>query len=208
MKKEIIRILIVMLLITTAFVPISNAIHLNTKIENEDTEITAMNGPKMEISLPDVHVYFPESRFEWGTVEFDEPGAVIDIDLSEIEENEVKILFCQRIICHVQKQLLPAMVISSISRPEKSASSSFNYIGSVSDWITTAKNGYFDIKKVEDETYPLVVAVTGVPLFLKWAVYIYYVIMETFFIDLMFDIPSELEKVYGAVTEYQLHVHT
>jgi hypothetical protein len=208
MKKEIIRILIVMLLITTAFVPISNAIHLNTKIEKEDTEITAIDGPKMEISLPDVHVYFPESRFEWATVEFDEPGAVIDIDLSEIEEDEVKIIFTQKIICHVQKQLLPATVISSISRPQKSASSSFEYVGSVNDWITIARHGYFTVDKVEDETYPLVVAVTGVPMFLRWAVFVYYMIMMNFFLDLMFDIPSELEKIYGEVTEYQLHVHT
>ena len=172
-----------MLLITTAFVPISNAIHLKTKIEREDTEITANKGPKMQISLPDVHVYFPESRFEWGTVEFDEPGTVIDIDLSEIEEDEVRIIFSQKIICHVQKQLLPALVITSISRPEKSASSSFDYIGPANDWEATSSQGYFTVDKVEDETYPLVVAVTGVPLFLKWAVYVYYMIMMNFFID-------------------------
>lgn len=203
MKKEIIGLFICMLFFSIALFPIVNGIHINT---NKKNVINTADEPKIQISLPDVHVYFPESRLQWGTVEFDEPGAIIDVDLSEIEENEVKLIFTQKIICHVEKQLFPALVITSISRPDISASSSFEYIGPAYNWETMASHGYFRVQKAEDETYPLIVAVTGVPLLLKWAVYIYFWI--AFFSDLMFDIPSELEKVYGTITEYQLHVHT
>jgi hypothetical protein len=206
MKKKIVGIFVCMLFIVTALFPIVDAVGIEKTLNNEKNVICFDDEPKIQISLPDVHVYFPLSRFKWGSIEFDDPGAVIDVDLSEIEAERVLLRFTQKIICHVQKQLFPAMIISSISRPEISASSTFQYIGSASNWEAVAHHGYYDFDKVEDETYPLIVAMTGVPLFLKWAVQVYYWLMM--FSDLMNGIPSELEKIYGGVTEYQLNVHT
>ena len=75
-----------MLLISSAVVPITSANINNIDKDLKKPKIVTDDRPKINVELPDVHVSYPNSRFIWGTVEFDEPGAIIDVDLSDIEE--------------------------------------------------------------------------------------------------------------------------
>jgi hypothetical protein len=107
----------------------------------------------------------------------------------------------------VDGRILPADIISSVSIPDILGSSSKTIITSKENWQRKFSHAYHIMDKVEDEYYPLTVAVTGIPLFYSWAVMAYFKLMMFYFPEL-FDIPSELEKTYGTITIYQLHVHT
>jgi hypothetical protein len=207
MKKELIVICICMLFITTTLFSVANANIIKTTIENERDVTTLGDRPKIEIFLPDVHVYVSASLVVWGVVDFDEPGAIIDVDLSDIEADEVSIKFSYKIIYHTEFRIFPATIISSIIRPDVWASSSYEGIGLFDNRVDTVSHGYCVFNKVEDETYPLNIVVTGVPILYRRAVFVYYNLILNVFPEL-FDIPTALEEAYGGIAEYQLHVHS
>ena len=207
MKKKLVSILIVMLFIFGVVVPVSSAFSKSPTFDYVKPEIVNDDRPKIEIFLPDVQIYMDRLPMVWGKVEFDEPGATIDIDLSNVESNVVLLRFSQRVICHVDGHIIPIMVISSISRPQSTESHSIRFIGRDENWENTISHAYFSTDKAEDEILPLKVGVTGVPWLYRIPVFLYYQVVFTFFIDSV-EIPSQIEKTYGATTEYQLHVHS
>jgi hypothetical protein len=208
MKKKFVGILIVMLFISSSVFPLTSAISNNTTKDFKNTENLNDDRPKINVVLPDIHVSYPQSRFYWGTVEFDEPGAVIDVDLSDVEEDEVSIKFIYKIICDAEGGIIPIGIISSTCRPDKSMHSSFESVGFSTDWQITVYHAYFVINKAEDVDIPIIVSVTAIPLFLNWAVGMYYTLCLNFFPELISDFPTIFEKKYGMNTEYQLHIIT
>ena len=208
MKKKLVGTLIVMLFISSAVIPITSALTNDSTNDIVKPKIVNDDRPKINVVLPDVHVSYLRSRFFWGTIEFDEPGAVIDIDLSEIQEDEVLLKFSYKIICDVEGIILPIGLIASTCRPDISMSSSFESIGFSTDWQRTIYHAYFDINKAEDNDIPIIVSITAIPLFMNWAVGMYYSLCLNFFPGLLFDFPTTFEKIYGSNTEYQLNIIT
>jgi hypothetical protein len=207
MKKEHVTVLILILFISTAFFPLCCAQRSNTKSRIENTVLNKVDRPKIEVFLPDVHVYYLISPVEWGIIEFDEPGAIVDVDLSDFEEDEILIKFTQNIVCHMEMRILPAFVISSIVINEEWAGSTFEFVRLFENWKDSVSHAYYLINRAEDDIYPIKVAITGVPALYGRFVNIYYSLLMNIFPKL-FDIPSSLEESYGKITEYQLHVHS
>jgi len=208
MKNKVVGIFIVMLFILSTLFPITSAENNNIDKDLKKPKIVNDDKPKINVELPDVHVSYPNSRFYWGTIEFDEPGAVIDVDLSDVEGDEVLLQFSYKIICDVEGGILPIGLISSTCRPDIIMTSSFESIGFSTDWQRTVYYGYFDINKAEDNDISIIVSVTAIPVFLNWAVGTYYLLCLNFLPELIFDFPTTFEKKYGMNTEYQLHILT
>jgi hypothetical protein len=208
MKKKLVSIIIVMLFIFSAVVPITSAFTNSPTFDYVKPEIVNDDRPKINVVLPDVHVSYPQSRFIWGRIEFDEPGVIIDVDLSDIEEDEVLFQFSYKIIYDGDERILPISTISSTCRPHKTMFSSLETIGFSTNWQRTIYHAYFVINKAEDVDIPIIVSITAIPLFFNWAVGLYYFLCLNIFPELISDFPTTFEKKYGSNTEYQLHIIT
>jgi len=193
--KKIIGIFICMLLITIAMFPITNAFNINKSLKKVNTELVTSDRPEVWVSIPDVHIHSKRPLFNWGTVEFDNPGTVIDVDLSGVEGDEFLLGISQNVICHFENHFLPLLVIYTLK--DKSMSTQPYY----GDYIQ--KTAWLLLDKT-DSFYPIDVWVTGVPfMFIGYLSYYWLLHMRND--DLSMN-PSEFEVKFGTTAHYELNL--
>ena len=107
MKK--ISIFVCILLLVTVL-PVSGSIN-NYYFVEEETSINAVDETDFIVYLPPVHINFSKLKFIWADVEFEDPGTVIDVNLSELEVGDVYTVN-QTVFCHVVDQIKPCWILS------------------------------------------------------------------------------------------------
>jgi hypothetical protein len=201
MKKENVCILIVMLFVSSAIFPITNAFEINTNIENNKKEPLLNERAQVWVSIPDVHIYSEKLFLNWGSVEFNEPGKVIDVDLSEINGDKFDLGISQNVICHFKNQFIPLILIYTIEGWSMSTQPYWSDMNSqhivTSAWLLLDK---------EDSIYPINVWVTAAP-FILVGYLSYYWFLHMLKPELPM-CPSEFELKYGTTAQYQLNLIT
>ena len=198
MKTKLVGILIFMLFIASALFPITNALNFNIDIKENITESISDERDKIWVSIPDVHIYSDKLFFSWGNVEFEEPGKVIDVDISELEGDKFNLGISQNVICHFKNKFVPLILIYTIE-----------------GWIMSSAPYWADINTQHNMTsayllidnknfvYPIDIWVTGAPFFLVGYLSFYW-FLHMIRPELPMW-PSDFEVEYGTTTQYQLN---
>lgn len=195
---------IICLLIMASFPFVSS---INVKLPNEKEIVR--DEPHLDVYLPDAHIHLYWNRFKWGTVEFDEPGATIDVNLSGFEEDYPLVGFYQNIHCHVKGQLLFSWFLwyidcSSVAEMVTGTGLA-SVVGILGNWTYNAQLCFIRIDKEKEGYYPIYLELTGAPrgFSVLWRIIF---MLEIFDIHDKFNFPW-IEKNTETV-EYILHVHT
>ena len=203
MKKEFVVSIICFIMLTS--LPFASS--TNVKIPNEKEIIR--DEPHLDVCLPDAHIYLYLNRFKWGTVEFDEPGAIIDVNLSGFEEDYPLVGFYQHIHCHVKGQLLFSWFLWNIDCGSVgemvSGGGIAAVVGILGNWTYNATLRFIRIDKEKEGYFPISLELTGAPrgFSVLWRIIF---MLEIFDIHDKFNFPW-IEKNKETV-EYQLYVHT
>jgi len=207
MERKLVGILVCMLLILTA-ISVSGNINNNNEVV-EKTPIPAGDGNAVTIYLPDAHIYYHQLQIKWADVEFDDPGATIDVDLSELNIDEV-ITFNQTVYLHPVDETKQHLVFYQLDNSEYAGTKQggIEWIDKDRDWKFYQHENVRLVEIVESEYYSMFIHVAGVPHFMKLPFLIYWQVLyfrQWMWKDLF---PMPLVEKRGNSVEYQLHVHT
>jgi hypothetical protein len=187
-----------MLLIAGVIFPISIALKFSTGPEKDITECVSEERTEVWVSIPDVHIYSDKLFFCWGSVEFDEPDKVIDVDISDVEGDRFNLGISQNVILHFKNEFIPLILIYSI---EGWHMSSAPYWGDMN--TRHNKTSAYLLIDNKDFVYPIDVWVTGAPFFLVGYLSCYW------FLHMMKPelpmCPSDFEIEYGTSAQYKLN---
>jgi hypothetical protein len=200
MKRKIISIVIFMIMITAAVIHVSG-----TTIE-EEISIQVGDEDRVSIYLPDVHIYYHKQFYKWADVEFDNPGATVDVDLSELEIRDI-IQFNQTVYIHPVDETKYHLIFTQIEY-ENLQQGGIELINESRGWKFYQHVNIRLDEIVDDEYYPMSIYLMGVPHFMRlpflfyWNfIYHYQWMWKTLF-------PMPLVEMYGNSVEYQIHFHT
>ena len=203
--KKIIGIFICMLLFLTVL-PVSGNINDYYFIE-EETSTNAVNETDFVVYLPPVHIFFNKLKFLWADVEFQDPGSLIDVNLSELEVDDVYTIN-QTVYCHVVDQIKPCWILSANDFLEYASfqSESLYKITKKREWISYNTEHIQIYEKPDDAYYNITIYFTGIPRMLSIPFLFYFNLFYIWFDNGVY--PCPIHKLFGNFVEYQLHVHS
>jgi hypothetical protein len=207
MKRKIVGILACMLLIGTVL-PVSS-INIDNEIDEEKTPMIVNGENEITIYLPDIHIYYHEQIFKWADVEFDDPGAIIDVDLSELNVDDV-ISFNQTIIVHPVDETKVHFVFYQLDNSEYAGSKQggIEFINEDRKWKAYQHENVRLQEIVENDYYPLLIFVAGIPQLMRlpFSLYWQFIYFNQWMWNGLF--PCPVVEKRGNSVEYQIHVHT
>ena len=199
MNKKIIGIFFCMLMITAAVIPVAG----NTI---EETSKQASGENRVTIYLPDAHIYFHKQLIKWADVEFDDPGATVDVDLSDLEIRDI-IQFNQTVYIHPAYESKQHLIFTQIHY-EYLTQGGIELINKDRGWKFYQHVNIRLEEIVENEYYPMTLYLIGVSHFMKLPFLFYWQVIyfrqwrwKNFF-------PMPLVEKRGNSVEYQIHLHT
>jgi len=198
MKRKIIGIIVCMIMIATAAIPVAGNIteeKLSDQVSGENT---------VTIYLPDAHIYYHKQFYKWADVEFDNPGAIVDVDLSELEVRDI-ISFNQTVYIHPVDETKQYLIFTQI-KYDGLQQGGIEFIYEKREWKFYQHVNIRLQEIVENEYYPMTMYLTGVPHLMKLPFLIYWQVIyfRQWNLGLF---PMPLVEKHGTSVEYQIHLH-
>ena len=199
MKNRIIGIFVCMLIIAAAVIPVAG----NTI---EETSKQASGENRVTIYLPDAHIYFHKQLYKWADVEFDDPGATVDVDLSELEIRDI-IQFNQTVYIHPFNETKYHLIFTQINY-EYLKQGGIEFINESRGWKFYQHVNIRLEEIVEDEYYPMTMYLMGIPHLMRLPFLIYWQVI--YFRQWTWKnlFPMPLFEKRGSSVEYQIHLYT
>ena len=161
------------------------------------------------VDIPDAHIYYTPSIIRYPAVEFEEPGTIIDVNLSGIQSDEVVIILNLTVHYHTEKLFRSACLVWVISIGEKGEYGGYGTIFSERRLIvylndtTPFPHGGFQLPTNFSGTIPVFMYLTGLPVWIHRIQR-----LHSFFDELrLFGVISS-PKIFGAEVTYQMDFHT
>jgi hypothetical protein len=161
------------------------------------------------VDIPDAHIYYKPSKIRYPEVEFEEPGAIIDVNLSGIQSDEVVIILNLTAHYHTEKLFRSACLVWVISIGEKGEYGGYGSIFSerrLNGYVNVTlpfPHGGFPFPTNFSGTIPVFMYLTGLPVWIHGLKR-----LHSFFDELrLFGIISS-PKIFGAEVTYQMDFHT
>lgn len=157
------------------------------------------------VDIPDAHIYYTLSKIRYPEVEFEEPGAIIDVNLSGIPSDIVYINLNLTVHIHTEKQFGAGSFICVISTGEKCE------YGYGTWFLRKPLDGYFNdtrpfggfpVPTNFSATIPVHIYFTGLPV---WFHRLYH--FNQFFDTLRAYGVITFQKIFGAELTYQMDFH-
>ena len=200
-KCLVVGIICILMLVT---IPSTPCIEIKS---TEDVEPLG-DRPKINVTLPDAHLYYHELKFRYADVEFNDTGTVIDINLSGIPSDEVSLGFLQKVYLHVQNQIIPTWVVwSSVIIYDdddiRSVSSRALKSGERDNWQANGTHRWEVWNVLNPSNISITIAIVGVP---PWLPFLrgFHVWSSMFY---LIGIPLPFVKIYGGIATYQANIH-
>jgi hypothetical protein len=175
----------------------------------EDTE--PLNDiPKINVTLPDVHLYSNESKFRYADVEFNDNGTVIDINISNISSDAIKLGFYQNTYLHVNNQIISNWIVTYTAIYKNDTLlinvESNGKIESSNDWHFNKTNMLFiwNISKWGLGEFSIKVIIVGVP---PWLPFLHWLHLFFDLPDLLGYFPLPNVEIKGGTVNYQANIH-
>jgi len=160
------------------------------------------------VDIPDAHIYYTPSKIRYPEVEFEEPGAIIDVNLSGIQSDEIVIILNLTVQYHTDKPIRNACLVWVISLGEKgdygygTIFSERRLNGYLNDTTPFPHRG-FPFPTNFSATIPIYMYLTGLPIWFHRLQR-----FHNFFDTLrLFGVISS-PKIFGAEVTYQMDFHT
>jgi hypothetical protein len=161
------------------------------------------------VDIPDAHIYYTSSKIRYPEVEFEEPGAIIDINLSGVPSDEVNIILNLTVHYHTDIPIRNACLVWVISIGEKGEYGGYGTIFSERrlngylNYTIPFPHGGFPFPINFSGTIPIFMYLTGLPVWIHRLQRIH-----NFFDTLrLFGVISS-PKIFGAEVTYQMDFHT
>jgi hypothetical protein len=161
------------------------------------------------VDIPDAHIYYTQSKIRYPEVEFEEPGAIIDINLSGVPSDEVHIILNLTVHYHTDIPIRNACLVWVISIGEKGEYGGYGTIFSerrLNGYLNSTilfPHGGFPFPTNFSGTIPIFMYLTGLPVWIHRLQRIH-----NFFDTLrLFGVISS-PKIFGAEATYQMDFHT
>jgi len=178
-----------------------------TEIKSTENVEPLGDRPKINVTLPDAHLYYHELKFRYADVEFNDTGIVIDINLSGIPSDEVLLGFLQKVYLHIQNQIIPTWVVWSCAinyDDPRSVSSGALRIGEIDNWQVNMTHRWTVWNVLNPSNISIDIAIVGVPPWLPflsrfhaWSSMFYLIGIN----------PLPFVKIYGGIATYQANIH-
>lgn len=199
MKTKLIGILVCMLLVGTVLPVVGNTIEEEISEQVSDEKIVT-------IYLPDAHIYYHKQLYKWADVEFDDPGATVDVNLSGLEIRDI-IEFNQTVYIHPVDETKKHLIFTQI-KYEGVRQGQIAYISEKREWKFYQHLNIRLYEIVEDEYYPMTMYLLGVPHLMKLPFLIYWQFIYDYQWTWKNLFPMPLVEKHGNSVEYQIHLHT
>lgn len=177
---------------------------LINSIKNEPLE----DIPTKNVILPDAHLYYDALKILYANVEFDDPGAVIDVNLSNITSEEVNLRCTQKVYVHVENQLIFSRIVWSsiitLNDEYLAGVGTSATVWELNDWQINRSLGYLTWNRSNSANISIIIALTGIP---PWLPFLHWIHVWVDVLYLMGEsIP--ISKYFSETVIYYAHIHT
>lgn len=165
--------------------------------------------PKINVTLPDAHLYYNALKFRYADIEFNDTETIIDINLSGITSDEVLLGFEQKVYLHIQKQIIPTWIIWSsylTHDDDNIGGMAFGtVVGIIDNWQINATHKWHNWNVSHQGILLINVGLTGIPPWLPIMHWFHFIFDLGY---LMGSHPIPLLKLFGGIATYQANIHT
>ncbi len=178
---------------------------------NKSTEIVEPldDRPEINVTLPDAHLYYHALKFRYADVEFNDTETVIDINLSGITSEYVKLGFIQKVYLHVQNQIIPIWAIWSCFLTNddgyREAMALAYGVGLIHNWQVNMTNKWNNWNVSHEGILLINIGLVGAP---PWLPLLHWPHIAFDLGYLMGNHPIPLLKLFGGIATYQANIHT
>ena len=209
--KKLLVVGVLVLFLGLAIAPSINAIQLDA-IENQiktEYEELPLNDERVDIFLPDVHLYYHASKLRYAEVEFNESGKVFDVNVSEISNDNISFWLYQKVHFHVKNQLIRTgiswtstlkknnIVVGGVGR--------MAYGERSNNWTIIMEHGW-SIEPTPIGNLTIETGITGVPPWLPFLMYFHFILDSNYLWDEGWHFIPWIE-IFGGIATYQLNIH-
>lgn len=164
--------------------------------------------PKINVTLPDAHLYYHALKFRYADVEFNDTEKVVDINLSGITSDVVLLGFIQKVYLHVQNQIIPTWITWScfLTNDEDyfSAMALGTVVGKIDNWQINVTNRWNNWNVSHLGILLINVGFVGVPPWLPFLHWLHFAFDLGYLIG---NHPIPLLKIFGGIATYQANIH-
>ena len=209
--KKLLAVGVIVLFLGVAIAPSINAIQLDA-IENQiktEYEELPLNDERVDIFLPDAHLYYHALKLRYAEVEFNESGTVIDVNLSGISSDNISLFFFQKVHFHVKNQLIRTGISWSSAIKKNNivigGVGMTAYGGRYNNWTQNMSYGWgWDTTPIGNYTFEI--GIVGVPPWLPLLMYFHFLLDTAYLWDEGWHFIPWIE-IFGGIATYQLNIH-